>query len=569
MKRPVFALFRAWALVGMVAWPSAAAAQEDQASVATMQVLADELTRSTERVDEVEMNLARALPTDRAVFEFQRRRRWRDHHEALLRLVREIEGADAATVEGQVLTDAGTALQRELGTIAVWLDEVSAQMSVMRAGAAGLPPESQVGVEVDLTLLSADIDELMRTFTDDYELGPLLGVDVADAEARHDAAIVGRTELLGAALEQALQETAEYRARLAKPGIDTLAVGLRIAALEERVAGTTTSLQSMVDLMVRRGQEVSAYRELIVTATGQLGTEVLDTRVLGGLLARWSTAAFDWFMDNVGVMVLRLVMLVLIFIAARRLSRIVEAMARRLLTGLDLSSLIKNLVVAGSGKAVWLISALIVLSLLGIDLGPMLAGLGIAGFVLGFALQDTLSNFAAGLMIMVYRPFDVGDFVTAGGVTGEVKDLTLVSTVIRTLDNKRIIVPNGKVWGDVINNATAEKIRRVDLVFGISYEDDVDQARAVLEDIVSCEERVLVDPAPMVRVDNLGDSSVDLICRPWCKTGDYWDLHWDLTRAVKKRFDSEGISFPFPQRDIHVYHETAVPPLDAFHGPQE
>jgi small conductance mechanosensitive channel len=224
---------------------------------------------------------------------------------------------------------------------------------------------------------------------------------------------------------------------------------------------------------------------------------------------------------------------------------------------LELSSLIKNLVVSGASKSTWVIALFVILSILGIDLGPALAGLGIVGFVVGFALQDTLANFASGLMIMIYRPFDVGDFVTAGGVTGKVKDLTLVSTVIQTLDNKRIMIPNGKVWGDVINNATAERVRRVDMVFGISYSDDVDEARAVLEDVLSGDDRVLADPPPMVRVESLGDSSVNLFCRPWCRTEDYWDLYWDLTRVVKKRFDSEGITFPFPQRDVHVHSEGA------------
>jgi len=569
MRRYVLALAGVLVVATAILAPAGIRGQDALAQAGPLASLVQELARATVRVNEVEANIAAAAPTDQTVFEFQRRRRWREHHEVLVRLVRAIGDADAAAVDAQLLADAGIALQRELGTVVAWLDELSTEMSYVRAATAEAPPESRVGAEVDLTLLSADVDALMLTFTEDYELAPILGLDVTDAEAAHDLAIVERTELIGAALEQALEEEAAYRLRLAKPGIDTVVVGLHIAALAERIVGTTVSLRSMSDLMARRGGEVTEYRELIVLATGQLGTEVLDTRVLGGLLASWSTAALDWLVANVGVMILRAIMLVLVFLAARRISRVVELAARRLIAGLDLSSLIKNLVVAGAGKAVWVIGAFVVLSLLGIDLGPMLAGLGIAGFVLGFALQDTLSNFAAGLMIMVYRPFDVGDFVTAGGVTGEVKDLTLVSTVIRTLDNKRIIVPNGKVWGDVINNATAEKIRRVDFVFGIAYDEDVDRARTVLEDILTSDERVLKEPAPMVRVDNLGDSSVDLICRPWCKTADYWDLHWDLTRAVKKRFDADGISFPFPQRDIHVYHETAVPPLDAFSGKPE
>jgi small conductance mechanosensitive channel len=162
-------------------------------------------------------------------------------------------------------------------------------------------------------------------------------------------------------------------------------------------------------------------------------------------------------------------------------------------------------------------------------------------------------------MIMVYRPFDIGDWVIAGGVSGEVKDLTLVSTVIRTVDNRLVFIPNGKVWSDVINNANAEKIRRVDVVFNISHSGDVDLGLSVLQDILANEERVLEDPEPVVKVKKLGEFSVELLCAPWCKTEDYWSLYWDLNRRIKKRFDAEGVSFPFPQMDEHVRHEGARP----------
>ena len=215
--------------------------------------------------------------------------------------------------------------------------------------------------------------------------------------------------------------------------------------------------------------------------------------------------------------------------------------------------------ISGLSKLVWIVAFLATLWLVGVDLGPLLAGLGILGFVVGFALQDTLANFASGLMIMVYRPFDVGDWVNAGGVSGEVRDLTLVSTVIRTVDNQRVTVPNGKVWGDVINNRTVEKIRRVDLVFGVSHSGDVDKGLSALRDILANEERVLEDPEPVVKVNKLGEFSVELLCAPWCKTDDYWGLYWDLNRVVKKRFDAEGVSFPFPQVDGPFRPEGAGP----------
>ncbi|MBW1945052.1 MAG: mechanosensitive ion channel, partial [Deltaproteobacteria bacterium] len=199
---------------------------------------------------------------------------------------------------------------------------------------------------------------------------------------------------------------------------------------------------------------------------------------------------------------------------------------------------------------------LIALSQLGISLGPLLAGLGVAGFIIGFALQDTLSNFASGIMILLYRPYDVGDLIDVGGVFGKVDKMNLVSTSISTLDNQMIVVPNTKIWGDVIKNVTAQDIRRVDMVFGIAYSDDVSKAEAIFNDILKSHDKILDDPEPMVRLHTLGESSVDFVVRPWAKIGDYWDVYWHVTKAVKLRFDENGISIPFPQRDVHVYNNS-------------
>jgi len=289
----------------------------------------------------------------------------------------------------------------------------------------------------------------------------------------------------------------------------------------------------------------------LVTATGDIGIEVLDIEVVSGLIAQWSEELFSWFRTNIDNLILNLVLIVAVLLLAGSLSRVVRGLARWFLSSkrVDLSSLVRNLVISGLANVVWIVAFFVMLSVVGIDLAPMLAGLGIAGFVIGFALQDTLGNFASGLMIMVYRPFDVGDWITAAGVSGTVKDLTLVSTVISTIDNKRVTIPNGKVWGDVINNANAEEIRRVDVVISLSYSADVEKALGVLRDILANEERALEDPEPRVEVKKLGEFSIELLCAPWCKTEDYWSLFWDLNRVIKKRFDAAGISFPSPQRD--------------------
>jgi small conductance mechanosensitive channel len=254
--------------------------------------------------------------------------------------------------------------------------------------------------------------------------------------------------------------------------------------------------------------------------------------------------------------VLLFVMIIFLF---RALSKLTRRWAEHGVKKLNLSFLLRNMIVASAANAVFVLGILIALSQVGISLGPVLAGLGVAGFIVGFALQDTLANFASGMMILIYRPYDVGDVITASGITGKVKDMSLVYTVVHTFDNQKMIVPNSKIWGDVIQNVTSQRVRRVDLVFGIAYSDDIDKAEKVLEKIVEDNEMTLDDPEPMIKLHTLNESSVDFVVRPWVKSADYWDVYWDITRAVKKRFDEEGISIPFPQRDVHHFYDQQPP----------
>jgi small conductance mechanosensitive channel len=191
-------------------------------------------------------------------------------------------------------------------------------------------------------------------------------------------------------------------------------------------------------------------------------------------------------------------------------------------------------------------------SAVGVDTGPLLAMIGATGLVIGLALQGTLSNFASGILILLTRPFDVGDVVDAGGVFGKVEAMNLVSTTILTFDNQLMLVPNNQIWNSVITNVTGKDTRRVDLTFGIAYTSEIAKATDILEELLSTHPKTLDDPAPVVRVHELADSSVNLIARPWVRTADYWDVYWDLMRQVKERFDEEGVNIPFPQRDLHI-----------------
>jgi small conductance mechanosensitive channel len=251
-----------------------------------------------------------------------------------------------------------------------------------------------------------------------------------------------------------------------------------------------------------------------------------------------------------------------ILIAAWILSRILSGMVHRALkmTG-GVSQLLDDFLVRGVRWVVMIVGVIMALAALEVSIGPLLAVVGAAGFVIAFAMQDSLSNFASGLMILFFRPFDVGDVVDAGGVSGKVIAMNLVSTSIKTFDNKDMMVPNNKIWQDVITNATGVDTRRVDMEFGIGYEDDIDKAQAILEEIVAAHPKALKDPEPTIRMNTLADSSVNFICRPWAKTSDYWTVYWDLTKTVKQRFDEEGIGIPFPQRDVHLYVRNGEAPV--------
>jgi small conductance mechanosensitive channel len=190
---------------------------------------------------------------------------------------------------------------------------------------------------------------------------------------------------------------------------------------------------------------------------------------------------------------------------------------------------------------------------LGIQTASLIALLGAAGLAVGLALQGSLSNLAAGVLIVLFRPYKVGDWIEGGGVSGAVEEVQILTTVLKTGDNKRVIIPNSQIMGTTITNYSANETRRVDLVVGVSYGDDLDKVRTELEGLVAADERILKDPTVTIAVSELADSSVNFVLRPWVKTADYWGVYFDLTEAIKKRFDEVGISIPFPQRDVHIH----------------
>ncbi|MDR9435397.1 MAG: mechanosensitive ion channel [Thiohalophilus sp.] len=247
--------------------------------------------------------------------------------------------------------------------------------------------------------------------------------------------------------------------------------------------------------------------------------------------------------------------IVVLIIGLWLINRLVKVMARAMERSKiepTLSRFLQSLVGIGL-KVLLLIS---VASMVGIATTSFIAVLGAAGLAVGLALQGSLANFAGGALILMFRPYKVGDYITAQGVSGTVTDIQVFNTILTTPDNVRIIVPNGAMSNGIITNYSSEVTRRLDFVFNISYTDSVDKAREIIMSIINSEERIFSDPEPQVLLSNLGDNSVDLTVRTWVNATDYWPLKFELTEKIKAAFDLEGISIPFPQRDVHVYQHT-------------
>lgn len=266
----------------------------------------------------------------------------------------------------------------------------------------------------------------------------------------------------------------------------------------------------------------------------------------------------QWLTDFVQVQgtsfVINLVAALAIFVVGRWAAKLLNRLAIKAMQRGRLDPLLVKFLGNILHALMLIFVVLAAISQVGIQTTSLIAVIGAAGLAVGLALQGSLANFAAGVLVIIFRPYKIGDYVEAGGVAGTIDDVQIFTTELTTPDNRRIIVPNGQMMNGAITNYSSHDIRRVDLVVGVGYDDDIDIVRRVLEEVVADDPRVLADPAPNIRMSAMGDSSVSWIVRPWVKAADYWDVHWEMTEAIKRRFDAEGIRIPFPQRDVHVYH---------------
>ena len=323
----------------------------------------------------------------------------------------------------------------------------------------------------------------------------------------------------------------------------------QVALQQEEQSKLLSRFRLVLDEWERKGGDTKKFREYASAVSG-LEFDLYNLQATFLVLKNWMLSAqggLRWLGH--------LSMFGVILVVTWMLSRLTSRLAGEALSRFEgASSLLRTFLVNFVRQAVLVLGFVVSLSALGINTSPVLALIGGAAFVIGLALQGTLSNFAQGLLILAYRPFDVGDVIDAGGVSGIVDSMNMLSTTIRTFDNKMMIVPNGKIGGDTITNSTASHTRRIDMTFGIGYEDDTKKAQEILEKILQNHPLVLKDPAPLIRMNELGDSAILFIARPWAKTENYMTVFWEVTAAVKQEFDKAGISFPYPQQDVHLHN---------------
>lgn len=444
------------------------------------------------------------------------------------------------------------ALEAKGGDVA----EARAYLAVVRnlapASMQAQEPAAEETKEADLAAQTATAIATVREEPPAHERAQPWEVDLA--ELRLALQPLRRKELDERVQEWLLILQREVRERIR---IDIALERATEQALQQDLANRQSAQQLIITDLVKRvevgivmlekrGGDVSEYKRYIRYATGQKVSR--DPQV-------FMAQAMAWLRSPDGGMAILLSIgqflgiLALAWIVSRVLGKAVRTAVKRVPKA---SSLLQDFAVGSVTRLTLLIGVVIGISFLGVNITPLIAAIGAAGLVIGLALQGTLSNFASGILILVYRPYDVGDVISAGGVTGKVEAMNLVSTTVLTFDNQVMLVPNNQIWNGVITNITGRNTRRVDLIFGIGYDDDIEKAMTIIDQTLRAHKLTLNDPAPIVRVHELGDNSVNLIARPWTKTSDYWDLYWDLMRQVKERFDAEGINIPYPQRDLHV-----------------
>ena len=420
-----------------------------------------------------------------------------------------------------------------------FFDRVSAENADLRGTLVDASPEAAIGIEQRIRGNEEMLDEGVRFYISHIKHMDQLELGSTRARAKAAEVLERRAGNLAAKLELKKLKLDEQEG-LEGSGVDGESAA---RSTQESLDRTAASLWTVCDALDALELPTAQHRKVLILATGELTTDVLDKEVLAELVDTALATSQIWIEQRGPVLMGRLARFFGVLAIFWILGRITRSLISRLVesSGEQMSRLARRMIVTTAARVVMVIGFFVALSQIGVNITALLAGLGIVGFIIGFALQETLGNFAAGAMILFYQPFDVGDVIEAAGVTGTVDRMNLVSTTIHTFDNQSLIVPNSRIWGDVIRNSTALDIRRVDLSFPLALDVDVEEAEALFDSICRAHPAVLDDPAPAIKVHEVTGAGVLVVVRPWVRTADYWSTFWDLNRESQIQLARAGI----------------------------
>ncbi len=515
-----------------------------------------------DRVEEIKFKLSSAVGDDIVVIEEQLQHARANYQKDLWKLAADISessGEEIFTPEVRTLLEKESAfLQKQILSIK---EALSTEQIKLSSYIDTPPPDNLIADAIrHFTLLVSSYGSML----DNINAKDALDMDVEEDTQLANQWIQDEADLLVGRAELVKERIKVYKGQLGiyqPESSEYQSLQTKIKGQELRLDFVAQGLSQTAGLIERLGKDASVYQEAVIRATGKLSEDVLDVKVVRRLFTQWGENFKQWVLVRGPEILANIATFIIILVLAWLVARLIQQLLRRALANAEtgIGTLARDFIVSISSKIVMLIGIIIALGSIGVQVGHLLAGVGVLGIIIGFALQDTLSNFASGIMILIYRPFDVGDYIHAAGVEGEVRKMSLVATTVYTVENHRLMLPNNKVWGDIIRNVTSQRVRRVDLMFGVGYEQDIERVKKVLRSVLDQHDKVLKSPEAMIRVHELADSSVNFIVRPWVPSDDYWSVYWDLTEQVKKRFDEEGISIPFPQRDIHLQQTSNKP----------
>jgi small conductance mechanosensitive channel len=479
----------------------------------------------------------------------------RDHSSRIANRIAKLDSTSAfADSARTILADHLTYLARFYSR---GYDNLRDRLTSMHNQRANVPPgeladyETLVGTERKL------LDLVMSWSLDNAKLCETVGLDADRFWRKYDLELEERAASLTGRLQVSDLERDRIRSQIraaTKTGAteDELAgLRVRLQASDQRIDGLVTSLRKAASLLGNRGYETSEYQQIIIQATGEVTEQILDPKVLLGLLKDFWRDVLQWFRENGPTILVKILILIVCVLVAHIILRVAWWLTllihRRKTTKLvqDLTTrLIKPLAtVIGLIAGLWF---------LGVNPLTLMAGLGVVGVIVGLALQESLGNLAAGAFILFNRPYDVDDTVRVGGVLGTVRQMGLATTTIVTFDNRRLHVPNRKIWNEVIENRTSEHCRRVETTVRITYEEDIDTAMELISAALAEHELVLKSPEPVIFVSKLDDSWVELAVRPWTKTDDWWEMTMRIPKVLRTKLEAAGIRAPYPRREVEL-----------------